>query len=158
MGNIYGYSYENKEYKNKKRIRKHRKLLKDLFYKIAKEVLGDNWHCVKFRLSYKKFYSENSSKCSYYLERITQKKYCVIKLDLESLKRRVYYGYNNGYYNCRVKRVNPHVVGNRKKARLFVIYHELSHAKQFFSGKSNRLSLFRKETEADIFALSKIGG
>lgn len=155
---ITGYSFEHSDYKNKKRKLKHKKLLKDLFFKIAREVLGDNWRLCKFRVSYKTFYGGNSSKCTYYYDSITGKKSCIVKIDLESLTKRVYLGYDNGYYKCRAKRVNHHIIGNRKNARLFVIYHELNHAKQFLNGKIHRLSLFRRETESDILALSKIGG
>ena len=159
MGNILGYSYDNiGRYGNNKRIRKHKKLLKDLCYQKAKEVLGIDYPKVKFRFSYKSFCGGNSSRCAYYRNIYTDKKMCIIKIDLQSLTQKVFYGYNNIYYKCRSKRVNPFIIGNRKKARLFVIYHELAHAKSFLNNKNKRLSRFRREVEADILALSKIKG
>ncbi len=160
MQTITGYSYERADYKNKKRILKHRGLLQDLFNEKAKEVMQGDYKNIKFRVAYKPFWKRDISTMKFtYLKRNREILSIRVKLSLKGLTKNVYYGYGNDYYGCRSITVNPYIIGNRKKARLFVLYHELYHAKQLLDNgmeKYIKLSQFKRELEADIFALSKI--
>jgi len=159
MGSIYGYSCDYASYKNKKRVMKHTKLLKDYVIKKAFEVLGNDYKKVKYRLSYKCF-RHNTSRIRYRYKKSTLELLKVtLKIDNQSMTQSVNYGFSNDYYNCRRLIINPLVVGNRKIGRDFIIYHELYHLKSlFFHGvtKHTNLPLFQKETEADRFAIRKI--
>ena len=143
---------------NRKKVLRRNKLLKKLFYTIAKNELKnyDIYKFIKFEIK-----NEFNSGCrTDFIYNIIEKNHCIKSIKITygviGIKRDISEGYSNfySYYKNRGNFINKHILGNKRKAVLFIFYHELYHAKKRLYGKHYSGNF--EELQADNFAIDKI--
>jgi len=154
---------ENKKDTKKLRKLKRNRLIKKLFYHLCDKSGLDYKGSIPVKIIIQDMYKIHQINSSFARSKLDFESpdfnilYQKMFLSMVSLKDKVKHGYSNDYYSGRHEKLN-FVIGNRKKALLFVMYHEIYHfiQRRKYGIDFYDLSIYDRESQADNFAIAKI--
>jgi Zn-dependent peptidase ImmA (M78 family) len=126
------------------RIIKRKKLIR----KLIKGIVNKYSSNIRIRIIDRDCKQINELNSTSYADHYANNTRHTIGINLLSLRRRIIKGYNNSYYSGRHNKLS-FVIGNKRLALRFVIYHELGHCLLREQGNNS-------EVNADNFAIDKL--